>query len=245
MIYYLTYLKDVIGNNYLGIKFDNNTVEPFLNKLKDILSDEEYEIYTGNQQKRDHGSYHMTVINVMDYNRLSKEKGMDKFVNSLETVFDTEIDDLQMLGVGTATKNENAAYFVVCKSDKLNIIRERYSLPDHDMHITLGFKWKDVFGVRKNQVLENNSKFLKLLKQEFYKKENFNFIRYISNFNEDPELDIVPISITETHLKVLIGDNIMDIGLIDGDNKLFIFTKYKKSSEVSRLPLTEIYRILK
>ena len=92
---------------------------------------------------------------------------------------------------------------------------------------------------------KNNSKFLKLLKQEFYKKENFNFIRYISNFNEDPELDIVPISITETHLKVLIGDNIMDIGLIDGDNKLFIFTKYKKSSDVTRLPLTEIYRILK
>jgi hypothetical protein len=51
----------------LGIKFDNHTIEPFLNKLKDILTEEEYEIYTGNQQKRNQGSYHMTVINVMDY----------------------------------------------------------------------------------------------------------------------------------------------------------------------------------
>jgi len=245
MIYYVTYLKDTIGNNYIGIKFNNEVINPFLDKLKEVLTEEEYEVYTSNQQKRDHGSYHMTVINVMDYNKLSKEIGMDKFINSLEVVFDTEIDDLQMLGIGTANKDENTAYFVVCKSDKLNIIRERYGLPEHDFHITLGFKWKDVFGVRKNQVLENNSKFLKLLKQEFYKKENFNFVKNISNFDEDPESEIIPVSITESHLKVLVGDKIMDIGLLDGDNKLFIFTKYKKSSDVSRLPLTEIFKILK
>jgi hypothetical protein len=245
MIYYVTYLKDTIGNNYLGIKFNNEVIDPFLDKLKEVLTEEEYEVYISNQQKRDHGTYHMTVINVMDYNKLSKEIGMDKFINSLEIVFDTEIDDLQMLGIGTANKNENTSYFVVCKSDKLDIIRDRYDLPKQDFHITLGFKWKDVFGVRKNQILENNSKFLKLLKQEFYKKENFNFIRQISNFDEDKEREIIPISITESHLKILVGETIMDIGILDGENKLFIFTKYKKTSEVNRLPLTEIYKILK
>lgn len=245
MTHYISYLKDSIGNNYIGIKIDNSIVNPFLEKLKEIISESEYESYTSNQQKRDHGEYHITVINVMDYNRLSKEMGVDRFVNSLEQVFDTEIDDLQMLGVGLASKNENNAYFVVCKSDKLNVIRERYSLPEFDFHITLGFKWKDVFGVRKNLVLENSSKFLKLLKQEFYKKENFNFVRQISNFDEDKEREIIPISITESHLKVLVGETIMDIGLLDGENKLFIFTKYKKSSDMIRLPLTEIYRILK
>lgn len=245
MTHYISYLKDSIGNNYIGIKIDNSIVNPFLEKLKEIISESEYEAYTSNQQKRDHGEYHITVINVMDYNRLSKEMGVDRFVNSLEQVFDTEIDDLQMLGVGLASKNENNAYFVVCKSDKLNVIRERYSLPEFDFHITLGFKWKDVFGVRKNLVLENSSKFLKLLKQEFYKKENFNFVRQISNFDEDKEREIIPISITESHLKVLVGETIMDIGLLDGENKLFIFTKYKKSSDMIRLPLTEIYRILK
>lgn len=245
MTHFISYLKDSIGNNYIGIKIENSIVSPFLEKLKDIISESEYEIYINNQQKRDHGDYHITVINVIEYNRLSKEMGVDKFVNSLEDVFDTEIDDLQMLGVGAASKNENTAYFVVCKSDKLNVIRERYSLPEFDFHVTLGFKWKDVFGVRKNVVLENNSKFLKLLKQEFYKKENFNFVRYISNFDENPELEIIPVSITESHLKVLVGEKIMDIGILDGENKLFIFTKYKKSSDVNRLPLTEIYRILK
>ena len=244
MIFYLTYLKDSIGNNYLGIKFDHNNVEPFLNKLKEVLSEEDYETYTDSQQKRDHGGYHMTVINVMDYNKLSKEMGISNFVNSLESSFDYEIDDLQLLGLGTATKNENTTYFVVGKSEKLQAIRQRYELPEHDMHITLGFKWKDVFGVRKNEVMEIKSKFLQLLKQELYKKENFNFVKEISNFEESKDLDIIPISISDKYLKILCGDIIMDIGYSDSKN-LFIFTKYKKSSDVSRLPQTEIYKILK
>ena len=91
------------------------------------------------------------------------------------------------------------------------------------MHITLGFKWKDVFGVRKNEVMQIKSKFLQLLKQEFYKKENFNFVRDISNFEEPKDLDIIPISISENYLKVLCGDIIMDIGYSDSKNQLFIF----------------------
>jgi hypothetical protein len=171
--------------------------------------------------------------------------GISNFVNSLESSFDYVIDDLQLLGLGTASKNENTAYFVVGKSDKLIAVRERYGLPEHDMHITLGFKWKDVFGVRKNEVMQIKSKFLQLLKQEFYKKENFNFVRDISNFEEPKDLDIIPISISENYLRVLCGDIIMDIGYSDSKNQLFIFTKYKKSSDLSRLPLTEIYKILK
>jgi hypothetical protein len=96
----------------------------------------------------------MTVINVMDYNRLSKDMGVDKFINSLELVFDYEIDDLEMLGIGTATKDTNTAYFIVCKSDKLDAIRTRYELPKHDFHVTLGFDAKDVFGVPKNKVID-------------------------------------------------------------------------------------------
>jgi len=245
MIYYLTYLRDSIGNNYLGIKVDNQTVEPYLNKLRDILSDD-YEVYVDNQQKRDHGSYHITVINVMDYNRLSNQIGISKFVNSIEPVFTYEIDDLKMLGIGTAKKNENRAYFIVCKSDKLKSIRDKYELPEQDFHITLGFKWKDVFGVRKNRVMDIKSNFLKLLKLEFYKKENFNFVRNLSNFDLNKETEIIPISITDEYLKVSCGDVIMDIGSIDknGSQELYILTKYKTEGDIVRMPLTEIYKKL-
>lgn len=153
MIYYLTYLKDKIGNNYLGIDLPIDVVEPYLNELKNHLSAENFDIFTKNQQTRDHGQHHITVINVMDYNRLAKEWGIDKFINSLEPIFHYEIDDLEMLGVGTATKETNQTYFVVCNSEKLDAIRNRFNLPKQDFHITIGFNPKDVFGVPKNKVI--------------------------------------------------------------------------------------------
>ena len=79
--------------------------------------------------------------------------GVDKFINSLEPIFHYEIDDLNMLGVGSAKKETNAAYFIVCESDKLDAIRIRFGLPKQDFHVTIGFNPKDVFGVRKNQLL--------------------------------------------------------------------------------------------
>ena len=37
MTYYLTYLRDTIGNNYVGINIPNEVVEPHLEKLKETL----------------------------------------------------------------------------------------------------------------------------------------------------------------------------------------------------------------
>lgn len=153
MKYNLTYLKDSLGNNYLGLNIPKEDIEPYLQNLRDILG-EEYDIFTLNQQTRDHNSYHITVINVMDCNRLSKEMGMSNFVESIELVFDFEIEDLEMLGLGTASNKGNTAYFVVCQSDSLDAVRTRFNLPKQDFHITLGFNAKDVFGVPKNEIIK-------------------------------------------------------------------------------------------
>lgn len=153
MTYYLTYLRDTIGNNYVGINIPEAVVEPHLEKLKEILGEEDFEIFTQNQKTRDQGHYHITVINVMDCNRLSKEMGMVNFVKSVELAFDYPVEDLELLGVGMASKNANTAYFIVCSSDSLDAIRTRFNLLKQDFHVTLGFNAKDVFSVRKNEVL--------------------------------------------------------------------------------------------
>ena len=153
MKYYVEHVKDTNGSNYLGIKIDKLEVLPFLDKLRSVLGKEDYDLYTQNQQTRDHGVYHMTVINVMDYGRLTKAMGMDKFVAALQPIFEYEIDDLEMLGVGKAEAKGNTAYFVVCQSDKLDAVRTRFELPKFDFHITLGFNQKDVFGVPKNEII--------------------------------------------------------------------------------------------
>jgi hypothetical protein len=178
----------------------------------------------------------------MDYNKLGKQE-IDQFINSLESVMKYPIDDLQMLGVGTAQKNENRAYFVVCRSEKLQAIRKRYDLPEQDFHITLAFKFKDVFGVRKNEVLEKKSKFIQLLGVEYLKKENFEFLRKIENWNENPDLEIIPISISESYLKIKVSDYLMDIGLTE-DNNFRIFTRYKDEKNSSRMPTTELLSII-
>lgn len=242
MIHYLTYLKDILGNNYLGIKVNKTNIDPFLKEMESHLG-EDFEEYVDNQQKRDRGSNHLTVINVRDYNKLSKEMGMSNFINSLEDIFKFPIDDLKMMGLGTAKKNENQTFFVVCKSDKLDAIRKRYDLPQHDFHITLGFKHKDVFGVRKNEVMEKKSKLIDKLKTEFLKKENFLFLKSIENWNEDTQLDIIPIELNETTFKVKVGDKILGIGLIE--DKLRVVYRFDDEKEESRIPTTELIKILK
>ena len=245
MIYYLTSnIKDAVGNNYVGVKIPKGIVDPFLLELKDILGDK-YESYIDLQQKRDHNEYHITVINVMDYNKLSKDIGMDKFINSLESDLKYPIDDIQMLGIGTATKTTNTTYFVVCRSEKLKAIRDKYNLPEQDFHITLGFLHKDVFGVRKNIVLGKKSKFLQLLAQEYLKKENFEFLKKIENYSYDKDIDIVPVSISETSLKIKVADYLLDIGLMDDPKQLYIFAKYKDDKDTPRMSTTELLKFLK
>lgn len=244
MKHYISYLKDTVGNNYLGINIYTDFVQTYLERLKNIIGDE-YETYVKNQQNRDHGHYHITVINVMDYNKLSKEIGFDKFVNSLESVFDFEFDDLQFLGIGTAEKAGNRAYFIVVKSDKLQEVRKKYGLPEQDFHITIGFKWKDVFGVRKNEVLKEKEPFLKLFKTLYYKNnETFDFVKEIENYDYDEDLDIEPIAITETTATFRVNNNdYFSISLID--NKLRIVAAWQDSENKPILSNTLISKKLK
>jgi len=243
MIYYVTYIKDTIGNNYVGIDIPNGITEPFLNELKDIIGEDDFEEYTSLQKARDHGSYHITVINVMEYNNLSKTMGMDKFVNSLDPIFKYEIDDVKMLGIGSAEKNGNRAYFIVCTSDKLDDIRNRYGLPKQHFHVTLGFKWKDVFGVPKNILLNKKSKFLKLLKGDYYKNDNWNFLKKIGNFDLNPDAEIILVGISDSRIKIKCDGYYMDIGLLD-DERYWVMTKYKIDVDMPRLPETEVSKIL-
>lgn len=244
MVYYITHLRDIIGNNYLGIDLPITIIQPYLNELKDILGEEDYNKFTEQQIKRDGGHYHITVINVMDYNRISKNMGIDKFVNSLDPILKYPIDDLKLLGVGRAQKNENTSFFIVCKSEKLEAIRKRFELSNHDFHTTLAFLYKDVFGVPKNEIFKKESKFIQLLRSEFYKNDNWSFIKRIKNFDLDPKAEVIPVKLTDTTLKVKCEGNYLDIGYSEEEECLRIYTRYSVDEELPRLSETEIARII-
>jgi hypothetical protein len=244
MIYYVSYLKDRVGNNYLGLNIPHDIVDPYLNELESILGEDDFKVFTDLQKQRDGGKYHLTVINVSDYNKLTDELGLDKFINSLELIFHYEIDDLRMMGIGTAFKSDNRTYFIVCKSEKLNAIRSRFELPPFDFHVTLGFKFKDVHGIRKNEVLKKDSNFLQLLKAEFYKNDNWQFIRNIKSFDLPKTSEIIPVEILDNRMKVKCAGYFLDVTYMEDGERFAILTKYPVTEDLPRLSETEIAKIL-
>lgn len=245
MIHSITHLKDILANNYLGVDISKDEVEPFLGELKELIGSDDYEAFTSAQIDRDHGRYHLTAINVAEYNRLAKHMGIDGFVNSLDPILKYEIDDLKMLGLGRAEKGADVAFFVVCRSEKIDAIRERYGLDKKDLHITLGFKHRDVFGVRKNEVLKKSGKFIQLLGQEFYKMENWNFVKDISGFDSDRRADILPVEISDTVAKFRCGGDYIGVAYIEDGENFRIVYKYAVDQALPKIPDTEIARILK
>ncbi len=243
MIYYASHVKDSIGQNYLGIKINKESIEPFLKKLKEYLKDD-FDEFTGYQQKRDNG-YHITIVNSMDYNKLSKEMGISNFISSLEKVFSYPIDDLKMMGIGTAQKNENKTFFIVCSSDKLDAIRKRYNLGEHDFHITIGFKFKDVFGVRKNQIMDFESPLKSIILKEYEEYRNWDFIKNIKNFKLDKNLEIIVVDIKSTYIVFNVGEYIINVGYMDDSNELRILVEYKTDKKVNRMPMPKILELLK
>jgi hypothetical protein len=249
MIYYINYLKDILGNNYLGIDIPNDTINPFLSKLKNIIgNDTLYDEYIKNKIERDDNHYHITVINVMDYNKLSKTTGMGEFINSLETVFKYEIDDIKMLGIGTGERGGNRTYFIVVESERLEEVRNKYNLPKFDFHITIGFKWKDVFGIKKDRssLIDVKPIFLKLIGNLFYNNnEKWEFVKQIKGFDGDLYGEIIPLELNDTQFTFRVGGTCMHIGCVGDDDQLMVVCKYDADKSRQMLPTTEVAKILK
>lgn len=221
MTYNIEHQKDVLGSNFLGITINHGVVSNYLSKMKNLLGDD-FEKFAKFQMDRDGGKYHITVINVPEYNGLILEHGIDKFVNSLDKIFDYPIDDIKFMGLGKAEKGGNKSYFVVIKSEKLDHVRNRYNLEKKDFHITLGFYPRDVHGVRKNEVLEEDEPFLKLLSDLYYNShESFEFIKKIDNYEMDSESEIEPIKIEKTTAIFRSGKNdYFQVALVDSSLRI-------------------------
>lgn len=244
MLHYTQYLKDNLGSNFLGIKVFETQIEPYMERLEKILGDE-FEIYKKNKLVSDRGEYFIEVISVFEYDNLVRQRGMDEFINSLDSVFSYEIDDIKFMGLGKASLNGNTSFFIVVQSNKLDQIRRRYELEDTHFHVTLGFKWKDVKGVPKNQIVPEKTNFIKLLSEEFYKHdETFEFIKNIDNFTGDSELEVEPIKLTETSANFRLGKNLyFTVALVD--DKFRIVAEWFDKSDSPILSITVVKKKFK
>ena len=164
----LSFIQDTVGNNYIGIVVPYSKVTNFLDKMYELIPDD-YSKYLGNQQRRDHGQYHITILNVAECNMLSNKMGIDKFTQRIEHLTEVSVDDIQYYGLGSASKNENTAFYIIVKSTTLEEIRKSLGLQPKDFHVTIGFNWKDVHGVDKgtSTLVEKKSPFIEIISESF------------------------------------------------------------------------------
>lgn len=246
MIVRIEWLKDIVGANYLGINIYSDAVYSFLQKMKEWTGDS-YEEYVKNQQDRDRNHYHCTLFNVAETNSILKNINNVNTLNQIIT--DLEFDDFKMLGLGSAQRNENKAYFIVCRSELLQAVRKRFGFEDKDLHITLGFKWKDVHGVPKNKILADKEPFKDELAKYFFDfDESFDFIKELPNYEYDLNKSLYPTKITDTYANFRIGNDkgvsdYITIALIA--NKLTIACKWQDSEEIPYLSHTLVIRKLR
>lgn len=132
-------LADNQGLKYLAGLVNKADIEQYLTKLQILLGDE-FESYRQHQSARDHGAFHVTLVNPYEYQALA-DKG--KVVNKKIRV--------QLHGLGRVSKDDNTTYFVVASSPDGQFLRQSLLLKAKDFHITLGFKSQDVYGVAKDK----------------------------------------------------------------------------------------------
>ena len=65
--------------------------------------------------------------------------------------YNYEINDIQLLNIGTISKHNNITFYIVVKSQELNDLLIKENMKNKHFHITLGFKTKDLFHMPKDE----------------------------------------------------------------------------------------------
>lgn len=137
-------LTDNKGLKYIGGKVSKVDLSSYLNKME-ILLGEDFILFRESQAIRDHHTFHITLVNPYEFQTLKKIITLGEMLS------------VSLLGLGRVEQNDNVAYFVVATSSQAQFFRTKLVLPPKDLHVTLGFKTYDVFGVSKDKTsLINN-----------------------------------------------------------------------------------------
>ncbi|KGJ92881.1 hypothetical protein [Colwellia psychrerythraea] len=133
----LVQLQDNQGLKYIGALVPMVDLAPYLAQMKTQLTTD-FADYRHNQVSRDHGQFHMTLINPYEYQVIDQSK-----ISVGETV------TITLKGLGRVAQDSKETYFVVVESNIAQLYRQKIALNGKDFHVTLGFKPQDIYGVSK------------------------------------------------------------------------------------------------
>lgn len=137
-------IQDIKGNDYLALKINDNIGHLFQSFLSQHVDSD----FINNQQQRDKHSFHITLVNVMQYQKLMKSGKELELKSIVHQSF-----ELYNYGIGTAIDNKKGsqAWFAILENSYLDTFRSNLHLDKQHFHITLAFKNTDVFIVPKDR----------------------------------------------------------------------------------------------
>jgi hypothetical protein len=155
-------ISDKSGQPYLALVVEHSVGQDYQGFLNSKIESD----FIHNQQTRDHNSYHVTLVNAMQYSKLSKI--MDKNI-LLKSITNCNFK-LFTYGIGTAIElNKNKqAWFTILENPYLDNFRQELGLAKQDFHMTLAFKNGDVFTQPKDKssVLFSNKEISGIFNQQ-------------------------------------------------------------------------------
>ena len=140
--YKLELLRDGIGGVYVGFKVDESDVAKYLDQLNKMIGQDDYRLVTKNQEIRDGLEFHITILTFKEF----QDIGYNKFYN-----FEGKLCDCVLVGLGQVTSKNESTFFVVVESEEAQEVRNFFSLPIRDFHVTLGFTKKDIYNIHKDR----------------------------------------------------------------------------------------------
>ena len=140
----LKVLEDKNGQPYLAAVVQESIASIYKNTLSSIVEDSD--LLIANQQSRDKGKSHITVLNVMEYTALQKNKEykdiLDNALGGMDFVFSS---------IGSISRQSQQTYYALCESGYVQQLRANVGLKAKDLHMTLGFNEKDLFHTVKDR----------------------------------------------------------------------------------------------
>lgn len=153
-------IKDSNGSEYFVLNVDKESIQEHVNFLKTKVDPAFIEA----QQKRDHESYHVTILNAIQYGSLKKKN--PEALNELIAKISQQKPSFISHGIGTVSgeRKQNKkeiedgeppqhiqAYFMILENHEIDQLRKEalYDWNITALHCTLAFKTQDVHGVDK------------------------------------------------------------------------------------------------
>jgi len=235
---YLTWIKDAVGKEYLGIKIDEYQITKFLQEMKEYLGEDDFDLYRQSQIRRDGKSFHITVVSSSEIESVLPKLGAHNFYDVIN-YYKKRTYEINMISLGQNSYKKDQTIFIIVKDPFLTQLRLDLNLQPKDFHITLGFRKRDIHHLTKDETsaIKNQTKFIKLFKQKFYNNDNLNWIKTLPGWHlGESEFKIV--EITDNNLIVFTDSFRLHIGEAGGELK--ILTQSKQTSDKPGLTIVEI-----